>query len=182
MTLDKPTLRRQFLARRKELTLEQWQSRSAVVVARIQAHCHALTPRCVALYAPIASRREVDVSPLDAWFRGRGVNVAYPIMAAGARGFAAVTADTLSAFGGFLQPHPTSLLLQPGELDLLVVPALAVTPSGYRLGYGAGFYDEQVRKFCPPARSLCVAFAEQLVSELPVESHDVACDTVVTDG
>lgn len=179
--LDKPTLRRELLARRKELTLAEWQSRSAAIVARVQSLCRDLPLRCVALYAPIAARREVDVSPLDAWFRTRDVNVAYPIMTTSVRGFSATTPAALSARGGFFQPHDASPLLLPGELDLILVPALAVAPSGYRLGYGAGFYDEQLRRFCPPARSVCVAFEEQRVSELPVESHDVACDTVITD-
>jgi 5-formyltetrahydrofolate cyclo-ligase len=36
-------------------------------------------------------------------------------------------------------------------------------------------------RFSPPATSIVVAFDFQLVVELPVEAHDVACDLVVTD-
>lgn len=181
MMLDKPTLRRQLLARRKELSVTEWQARSATISARVQTYCASLSLKAVALYAPIVTRREVDVTALDGWFRARGVVVAYPIMTSTRRGFTFVTTGTMTNSGGFLQPPESAVLLHPGELDLIVVPALGVTNSGYRLGYGAGFYDQQLPEFCPPATSLCVAFAEQLLSELPLESHDVPCDLVLTD-
>ena len=45
----------------------------------------------------------------------------------------------------------------------------------------AGFYDATLPDYRPPARALVVAFAFQLVGELPLLEHDVACDGVVTD-
>jgi 5-formyltetrahydrofolate cyclo-ligase len=82
----------------------------------------------------------------------------------------------------FLEPPPDAPRAARGELDLVMVPALAVTDGGHRLGYGVGFYDATLPDFCPPARSLLVAFEFQLLAELPVFEHDVACDLVVTDG
>lgn len=178
--LDKPTLRHQLLGGRRALSLADWQTRSAQIVARVQAYCQQRTLTAVALYAPIVARREVDVAALDGWLRARGVAVAYPVMTGTMRGFSLTLAPPLTQARGFAQPE-VGKLLQPGELDLIVVPALGVTTSGYRLGYGAGFYDEQLRQFCPPALSICVAFKEQVVSELPLEPHDVACGMVVTD-
>lgn len=178
--LDKPTLRRQLLARRKEISLADWQMRSAKIVSRVQDHLQQRTLNTVALYAPIVSRREVDVAGLDSWLRARGIAVAYPIMTSTMRGFALTVAPPLTEASGFAQPAAGELL-RPGELDLIVVPALGVTTAGYRLGYGAGFYDEQLRRFCPPAFSICVAFTEQVMNELPLEPHDVACGLVVTD-
>ena len=68
------------------------------------------------------------------------------------------------------------------KVDLIVVPALAVAPTGHRLGYGGGFYDVMLPDFCPPATAVVVAFDFQLVAELPAEPHDVACALVVTDA
>jgi len=62
------------------------------------------------------------------------------------------------------------------------VPALAVASSGHRLGYGSGFYDATLPDFCPPALSIVVAYDFQLLAELPVSAHDIACDIVVTDA
>ena len=71
--------------------------------------------------------------------------------------------------------------LDAAELDLVVVPGLAFTADGRRLGQGGGHYD----RFLPRLRAGCVtigaAFAEQLVDDLPTEPHDRRVDHVVTD-
>jgi 5,10-methenyltetrahydrofolate synthetase len=197
---DKAALRTLLLARRKALSPSEWQTRSDTIVASVKAYCGAKalgagslsagslsagslsagSLRAVALYAPIVERREVDVSALDAWFRKLGVAVAYPVLSGKLRGFAFTTSSTMSRLAGFPQPSASSQLLEPGQLDLIIVPAVGVDKAGYRLGYGSGFYDEQLRKFCPPATSVCVAFAEQVLSDLPVEAHDTPCNFLIT--
>ncbi|HVY49722.1 MAG TPA: 5-formyltetrahydrofolate cyclo-ligase, partial [Minicystis sp.] len=52
---------------------------------------------------------------------------------------------------------------------------------GYRLGYGAGYYDRALPRVRPPALAVGVAFSFQLVADLPVTEHDVPVDLVVTD-
>jgi 5-formyltetrahydrofolate cyclo-ligase len=42
---------------------------------------------------------------------------------------------------GILAPPAAAGALQPGQLGLLLVPALAIDPAGIRLGYGGGWYD-----------------------------------------
>ncbi len=72
--------------------------------------------------------------------------------------------------------------LDPAELDMAVVPGLAFTRDGGRLGQGGGHYD----RFLPRLRSDCVTigacFVEQLVDELPTEPHDHRVDHVATDA
>lgn len=66
--------------------------------------------------------------------------------------------------------------------DVVIVPGLAFTADGDRLGQGGGWYD----RFLAQRRADCVAigvgFREQLLESLPTEHHDVALDVVVTDG
>jgi 5-formyltetrahydrofolate cyclo-ligase len=80
-----------------------------------------------------------------------------------------------------------ALRVQPGDvdpvaLDVVVVPGLAFTVDGRRLGQGGGHYD----RFLPRLRSGCItigaAFAEQLVDDLPTEPHDVRLTHVATDA
>lgn len=65
--------------------------------------------------------------------------------------------------------------------DVVIVPGLAFTAAGDRLGQGGGWYD----RFLAEVRDDCIAvgvcFVEQIVESLPVEPHDVAVDHVVTD-
>jgi len=63
----------------------------------------------------------------------------------------------------------------------VLVPALALDSRGHRLGYGAGYYDRTLPRFCPPAVSIGVAYDFQLLVELPVTEGDVPCDWIVTD-
>jgi 5-formyltetrahydrofolate cyclo-ligase len=89
--------------------------------------------------------------------------------------------DSMTERGlGFREPEPDAP--EATTLDAIVVPALAVDDRGYRLGYGAGYYDHTLPRFAPPARTIVVAFDYQFVIELPALPHDVACDVVVTDA
>lgn len=57
-------------------------------------------------------------------------------------------------------------------LDAVLVPGLAFTPDGHRLGRGAGYYDRFLAALPPRAALAGVAFACQLTPSLPVEPHD----------
>jgi 5-formyltetrahydrofolate cyclo-ligase len=65
--------------------------------------------------------------------------------------------------------------------DVVVVPGLAFTASGDRLGQGGGWYDRFLSQIRSDCTTVGVCFAEQIVEALPVEAHDVTMDHVVTD-
>lgn len=79
--------------------------------------------------------------------------------------------DTEPAAMGIPAPKRSQTLVLPQELDLLIVPGVAFTENGERLGYGGGYYDRYI-PLCPQARLLACAFREQLVPHLPTEPHD----------
>ena len=140
----------------------------------------------VGLFWPISA--EVDLRSLDDEARAQNKRVFYPVMdptpSGFSTGFALVRDPAELAERGRRFPEPA--LEAPraarGEIELIVVPALAVTDTGHRLGYGRGFYDVTLPDFRPPALAAVVAFDFQLLAELPVLEHDVACDVVVTDS
>jgi 5-formyltetrahydrofolate cyclo-ligase len=67
------------------------------------------------------------------------------------------------------------------ELDLVVVPGVAFARRGGRLGYGAGYYDKLLRRVRPDTPLVALAFACQVVPELPLEPHDVLVHRVITE-
>jgi len=71
--------------------------------------------------------------------------------------------------------------VDPTWPDVVIVPGLAFTATGDRLGQGGGWYDRFLSEVRSDCASIGVCFAEQLVDALPVESHDVTMDHVVTD-
>ena len=67
-------------------------------------------------------------------------------------------------------------------VDLILVPGLAFTADGFRLGRGGGYYDRLLASCPPHTRKIGVCFATQLVAALPTESHDHAVERVVTES
>ena len=55
---------------------------------------------------------------------------------------------------------------------LIVVPGLAFDSRGYRIGYGGGFYDRLLSALPDSVDTVSCLFREQLLSGLPVETHD----------
>lgn len=84
--------------------------------------------------------------------------------------------------GAFGIPAPVGPPADPRLIDLVVVPGIAFTRTGQRLGQGGGFYD----RFLSLVRTDCdvvgVCFAEQIVESLPFEAHDRQMSRVVTDA
>jgi 5-formyltetrahydrofolate cyclo-ligase len=74
-------------------------------------------------------------------------------------------------------PEPRGEVVDPGSIGLVLVPGLAFTVDGRRLGQGGGHYDRFLARCPAPAVGVC--FAEQLLDELPVERHDVALSRVI---
>jgi 5-formyltetrahydrofolate cyclo-ligase len=96
---------------------------------------------------------EPDVGALEAWCLARGVDFAVP-------------EDDV----------------EPAWPDVVIVPGLAFTPGGQRLGQGGGWYDRFLVGVRGDCETVGVCFREQLVDELPTEPHDVAVDRIVTDS
>ena len=82
---------------------------------------------------------------------------------------------------GILQPDPLQYpeIIKPAALEAFVVPGLAFTRDGWRLGYGGGYYDRLLLE-APRARSVGIAFEEQLVESLPLDPWDRAVGFVCT--
>ena len=70
--------------------------------------------------------------------------------------------------------------LNKNEDTLVIVPGVAFDINGYRVGYGKGYYD----KYLSDKRqisTMALAFACQLVDEIPYDSYDIKMDKIVTE-
>ncbi len=180
----KAELRKRLRGVRATMPVEACAKRSAKIVARLEAHPSVLAAKSIALFWPIVERHEVDLRSFDATLRARGVSVAYPWIDPETRAmtFRFAQPEELEERGfGFAEPALTAKEASRGELDVIIVPAIAIDPTGHRIGYGAGFYDRTVVRFAPPALTIGVTFDFQLVAEVPFTEHDVALGYVVTD-
>jgi len=120
----------------------------------------ALAGRRLMVYEPLAV--EPDVAILVEWANANGVDVFVPEVA-----------------GPDLRVMPGDV--DPTTIDFIVVPGLAFTRDATRLGQGGGHFDRFLPLLADGCLRIGVAFREQIVDGLPVESHDVTLDLVVTD-
>jgi 5-formyltetrahydrofolate cyclo-ligase len=182
----KTELRKRMRSLRKALPASACAGRSARIADRLASLEPLAGAKAVCLFWPIEDRHEVDLRGLDARLRARGVRVAYPGIdpETGVMTFRFVTdMDAMIEQGfGFREPSPGAPEALPSEVDVIVVPALAIDPRGHRIGYGAGYYDRVLPSFAPPAITVAVAFDFQLVAETPNSAVDVPVTWIVTDG
>jgi 5-formyltetrahydrofolate cyclo-ligase len=179
----KAELRKRLRGVRKTAPLEACAERSSKIVAALEAHQAVKEAQQVALFWPMIERHEVDLRPLDRVLRERGVRVAYPSIDPDTGDMVFRFVDDVAlledAGYGFAEP-PKDAPLAAG-LDVVVVPAIAVDPTGHRIGYGAGYYDRALPLHAPPAVAIAVAYDWQLVAEVPATDGDVRVAWVVTD-
>jgi 5-formyltetrahydrofolate cyclo-ligase len=181
----KTELRKRMRGLRNTFPAAVCAAKSARIVARLEAHEALAGAKHVALFWPIEARHEVDLRAFDTSLRARGVAVYYPAIDPEThvmtfRQVTDVAALTDLTFG-FAAPPADAPEAKAGELDVIVVPALAIAPSGHRIGYGAGYYDRTIPPFLPHAKTVGVAYDFQILAEVPVTPGDVALGFVVTD-
>jgi 5-formyltetrahydrofolate cyclo-ligase len=179
----KALLRQRARALREAIPREAILSRSARIVARLE-HLPVFTQaRSVALFWPMEGRNEVDLTTLDARARAAHKTLYYPLVDSDARALSFRRVDDPTQLRdrglGIREPDPGAP--EPAALDLIVVPALGVDARGHRIGYGGGYYDLALPRFCPPAHTIAVVFAFQLLAEVPNSPRDVAISVIVTD-
>lgn len=73
--------------------------------------------------------------------------------------------------------EPTCKACSKTELDMIIIPALAVDKNNYRLGYGGGFYDRFLKDF-KGLKIVCIP-KELIVETVYPEKHDVKIDLII---
>lgn len=66
----------------------------------------------------------------------------------------------------------------PSMIDIMLVPGVAFTVDGKRMGRGKGFYDRYMSRQGFRAKTTGICFKEQIVEQLPVEQHDVSMNSI----
>jgi 5-formyltetrahydrofolate cyclo-ligase len=78
-----------------------------------------------------------------------------------------------------LEPKKSTSVVDPKSVDLFIVPGIVFDRDGYRLGWGKGYYDRLLSGIDAPKIGL--AYAVQVIEELPRSSYDVPMTMVVTE-
>lgn len=180
MAPEKAELRRTMRARLRALG-EAREPHSRAVCEAIARHPAYAAARVVAIFDPLPSEPAVDLLWQIAPRR-----FVYPRIAGESLELIEVrTVAELehAAERKFREPRLGGAEAHPlGEVDVILVPGVAFTRAGQRLGRGGGYYDRLLAALPPTTLRLGVCFELQIVDELPAEAHDMTVDAVITEG
>ncbi len=176
----KQALRRQLLASRTGF----FPDAESFLVANQRLHTKALELidglRCNVVFLYLATPDEVQTKPLVDRFLERGITLLVPKLVPGnqMRAVRFKDWDSLKVGQlGILTPH--SDIEYPTAIDVALVPGLAFTRDGGRLGYGKGYYDRWLSTQTS-VRRIGLCFTQQILASLPTDTHDEPLDTIVT--
>lgn len=176
----KRALRRRVIEARDALTSAARAERSVRIADRALSLPELEGARTVMAFWSFGS--EVETAPLIERLHGRGVRVVLPRVEDG--DVVAVVYETgdevLATAFGSMEPTGTEVVA-PDEVDLVIAPGVAFDRDGNRVGYGGGFYDRFLSRTRPGVPAIAIAFALQVVSEVPRGPADRRVDAIVTE-
>lgn len=175
--MNKQELRRAIRERKRAMTAEEIEARSAVLAekfAQSDAYKAAKT-----IYGYLPYNQEVRTVPMLARALAEGKKVAVPKVYSDEMKF--IYLDDLTqvakGYAGIPEPIADGPVAQD-ETALVLMPGLAFDREGHRIGYGGGFYDKFLaREPHHPTLALCYDF--QMQEHLETQEFDIPVDTVL---
>lgn len=176
----KKEARKQYQSLRTALTQAQKKRYSVAIGNRIMSiiddkmqHIH--------VYVPIVAKSEVDTLSLvhGLWKNGKKV-FAPKVSASISMTHHIWTPETEFTTNKWGIPEPEGETIHPIDLDVVVVPLLAIDQKGHRVGYGKGFYDRFLAQCRADVFTIGLGFFPPLAAIAGIDSYDVALDAYVT--
>lgn len=185
---EKKRLRSEILKTRAEIPMSKILQDSETIIRklkRLDAYQQCKTVMCF-----VDFKKEVMTKAFIRYSLEIGKRVLVPIVMTEADGRRTLRAsqllnledDLVSGTMGILEPKPESRrFVSPEEIDFFVVPGLAFDIKKNRLGYGAGFHDEMLKKIRTDCATVAICFDFQLLEAIPVKDYDVPVKMIMTE-
>lgn len=171
------------LARRRALTARERAAYGSAICRRLMALPELQDAKTILSY--MAAEYEADLGEFHAWAQARGKRLAFPVSHAGGRMEAAVPDGPdgweVGKYGIRAPVRERSALVDPEELDAVLVPCAGFDSAGGRIGRGGGYYDRYL-PLCPGANRILAAFEVQRVERAAAEGTDQRMDIAVTEA
>ena len=176
--------------RKNILTVRRGMSPEAVAAGSDQLAEHLCSwptyqaAKTIMLYLAMPDEPHLDKVISHALAAGKTICVPHMRKVCGLMDAAVITNldDLVVGQYNLLTPNPATLkLLEPGELDLIIVPGVAFDKEGRRLGMGAGYYDRFLLK-AAKAELIGAAWAAQILEKVPTDEHDRPVNYLVTEN
>lgn len=176
--MNKSTIRSHIASLRKSLSHEEIEKLSSENIRYFLNLKEVAEAKSILLYAALP--KEVQTLPLIHALSAHK-QIWLPRVVGQELEIRAYEGDSSLERGHFGVPEPTGYLCSdPESIDLVLVPGVAFSRSGARMGYGKGFYDRLLPKL--RAGKIGFAFDFQLFDHIPTEDHDEHMDLIITSS
>ena len=172
--LDKKIARAKGLQARALLSLKERSKKSHAVCQEVITRIHA--GMVIGCYVSV--KDELNTLEILKYCFANNITVCVPKVVENTLQFYKIKSnhDLVPAPFGLLEPNETELILVQ-RIDMMIVPLSSYDSKNHRTGYGKGYYDSVLLN-C--SNRIGVAFKEQEVDQIDVESHDITLDEIIS--
>ncbi|MBQ7474668.1 MAG: 5-formyltetrahydrofolate cyclo-ligase [Clostridia bacterium] len=181
---EKDDLREKYIAKRREMDKAEKERRDAAISNAAKGLVSFRYAEYVLLYA--ATENEIDVSDIARFAWEQGKKVAFPRCDTADHTMEYHIVGSLDELKvdsyGIREPSADAPVFRQSETTasaVCFVPGLVYDRSGYRLGYGKGFYDRYLSAF--PGCKIGVVYSDYVIGSVPRGRYDVTVDILLTE-
>ena len=167
-----------LLERRDNTSFDFIKIASKQIHSKIKKIPEFLKAQTLACYYPIGSEVLTQDIMLDAMSQGK--KVLLPKVDEKKLIFKRISDLNSLQKGSFDIMEPKDDCPVEEKIDVVIVPTVGISPIGYRLGYGHGYYD----RFLSEVKTTAIAltYSKQIVKSVPFSEHDIKIDWIVTEN
>jgi 5-formyltetrahydrofolate cyclo-ligase len=182
MVEEKRVLRKEMLRQLKKQTEESKKQKSIRIRSSLFQQKEWLEANVIGI--TISLPYEVDTIAIieEAWRQGKTIVVPKCHPATREMTFYRITSfsEVEESYSHLLEPIvEKTTSYESKDIQLLILPGVAFTKDGERLGYGGGYFDRYLMTYT--SRHLALAYECQLVDRLPVDTYDKTMMKVITE-
>jgi len=180
---SKADIRKMVIDLRDSIGADEKERKDMAIFERLLANGRYVTAGTVMLYASF--RSEVDTSSILDHCLKNGKKAVLPGVdrkEKRLRLYAIKQPDDLvSGYMGIPEPRPGCKEIGTEDVDIILVPGVAFDKACGRIGYGGGYYDRLLGSITERPYLVALAYEEQVIENVPVDSYDVRMNAIITD-
>ena len=182
--MNKAELRKVYKAKRAALSAAERNKREDLALIQFQK-MDIVIPSVIMTYASSEAFQEFNPLLIEdyCYFINSDQQLCYPIVNqdAGIMLSMKVNDDTSFAKSKFGIDEPVDgILIDPGQIEMILVPLLCFDMRGYRVGYGKGYYDKFLANCYPSAMKVGLSFFDAEPGIDDINEFDIPLDYCVT--
>ena len=182
--MNRAEFRKEILQKRRQLVEQRLIDIGDNILTFLSSMDWYRTAGCIHCFYGVTSKGEVPTQKILSHILASGKILTMPRMTGSPGSLEHVKVNNLSRLSkgkwGIMEPG-SGACVSTESIDLVIVPGLAADKHGNRMGYGKGYYDRFLSTL-HHGRSVMILPDEFIIDHVPVQSHDVPVDALVSES